>query len=279
MNCISCNQVIDTIPAICPPPLGCADGPFCAECLSYSISTTCVCLTCFLLHDTTAPPKNSSIKQEEYKNKGKILKYKVPFDVGRVYTYDDFSHFNVTAIHSPKYSIQIEPFLSSKSILDDDEYLDAPLYTASLVNRYAAFLSLDEHMREARDRESYYIKWSSETVGYGLFARKKIDRDDVIGVYTGTVTPNSPTDDTDYRWIYPTCSTSSEPDCGIDGSKEGNYLRFINHCVKRQNVRVEYCPVEGRWWVLYVALKDIREGQELWTDYGRKYCYSRHFDC
>jgi uncharacterized protein len=98
--------------------------------------------------------------------------------------------------------------------------------------------------------ELYYRK-KSEIHGYGLFARKKINKGDYMGEYDGpTVRKNGMhvlwVEDDGDEWI------------GRDGK---NLLRYLNHSQKPQ--------AEFVGFKLY-ALRDIGADEEITIDYGEE---------
>lgn len=86
--------------------------------------------------------------------------------------------------------------------------------------------------------------------GRGLFARRRIRKDDYIGTYEG---PATRTDGMHVLWLYDEDSGQWE---GIDGRNE---MRFLNHS----------SDPNAEWWndELY-ALRDITPGEEITFDYG-----------
>ena len=55
----------------------------------------------------------------------------------------------------------------------------------------------------------------------------------------------------------------------IDATKETKYLgRLVNHSRKRPNMKVKRLEVDGRPRIFFVAIENIRAGEELLYDYG-----------
>jgi hypothetical protein len=147
--------------------------------------------------------------------------------VHKRYSYDDFPFFNVTPLHTPVFDSSIDSKLEAMDITQDEEYKDSPSYARQLTATYTPFLALDPSLRAAREREMFYIRHSSFERGYGLFASKVLRKGEIVGLYSGSVCANTATDCTDYRWVYPTrIEGGNRPDCGIDGRREGNYMRY-----------------------------------------------------
>ena len=102
--------------------------------------------------------------------------------------------------------------------------------------------------------------------GQGLFASAEILRGDVIGRYEGLRLTDDEANSEPYvhsRYLVWVCK-----DCWIDGSRGGNYTRFINHS-KSPNCEL---VVSTRWKSACIkAIKKILPGQELYFDYGDEY--------
>ena len=207
------------------------------------------------------------VKGEDYHS------YKIPKNPHQTFTYDDFEEkFKVKPLHHVLFDPDIVAGLDAHDIRKDEMYKLDPEGYESKGKLYGDFIDLGSH--EKRDREYFVVKWSSPEMGYGLFARKFIAKDEIVGLYTGYVSRDGI--DTDYMWTYEThYADPHNYDLGVDSLTMGNYMRFVNHAGKDLNTRVEMVPYKNRWWVLYVADSDIFPGQELFTDYGPEYFTSR----
>lgn len=129
-----------------------------------------------------------------------------------------------------------------------------------------------------------HIKWVNKAVSYGAFAEKNLLRGDMVIEYTGALTRDSTDNENSYIWDYPTIRFEQKPEkvrrtkiryC-IDAEKMGNYARFINHTHRKfQNVGIQMIAVNNLWHVVYIALKDIKKGQQFLTYYGMQYWRDR----
>lgn len=209
----------------------------------------------------------------------------IPTNTDKEYTYgltfiisDDFeSKFDVTPLHHVLFDPDLEHALDEKDVHEDGWYKSDPLEKDRLAVLYGPFIAEGSH--EQRDRERYFIKWSSQELGYGLFAKVFIAKGEVIGLYTGITAARGVYQNTDYMWypldlfrIYGTSAgtpgfDSGELDVGIDSRRLGNYLRFTNHAntIDARNVKSEYVPYNNRWYIVYVAIQDIQPGCEIFT--------------
>lgn len=123
-----------------------------------------------------------------------------------------------------------------------------------------------------------YLKFVSPIVGYGIFAAVPIKEGDFIGVYAGKLRNlhwNEPDfkEDVDYAWYY-TIQNNKNEYMIVDGKYEGNELRFINHANDPNTKRIDII-VENRFYVCYIACKDIKQDEELTVSYGNGYWDSR----
>jgi uncharacterized protein len=98
--------------------------------------------------------------------------------------------------------------------------------------------------------------------GRGLFASAPIKEDEYIIEYTGEYIPTSVADTLEgNRYLF-----QIDTHWTIDGSKEENTARFVNHsCDPNCYAWIE----QGR--VYYRAARDIEKGEELTIDYGQEY--------
>ncbi|KAJ3320549.1 hypothetical protein HDV06_005172 [Boothiomyces sp. JEL0866] len=201
------------------------------------------------------------------------LNPKKPLYPDAQYTYDDFgSIFQVEPIHQSVVSDEVKDLLDGHDLFSDDYYLSNSDHVDDMIEKTKSFFEIKD--QESYLRELCYIKWSSIETGFGLYAKQDIPANQVIGLYTGVVTANS--DNTDYEWEYQTDEIDDEEvSIGINALKYGNYLRFANHVGDDSNSKPEFVPHNGLWHVLYVAVKDIKKGEEITTDYGEAYFASR----
>lgn len=126
-----------------------------------------------------------------------------------------------------------------------------------------------------------YLKWISSDVGYGVFAKQNIFKDDFIGVYAGQLrlmrsVYDTVPEDVDYAWYYPINAPNSKR-LVIDGKYKGNELRFINHD-DHPNTKCIDVLIGGRFYMCYVATQNIEKDTQLTISYGDGYWNSRKID-
>ncbi|KAJ3320550.1 hypothetical protein HDV06_005173 [Boothiomyces sp. JEL0866] len=213
---------------------------------------------------------------EEEKPHSKYLRYipthpdnpYAPLDLDAHYSYSDFETiFQVIPIHEVLLEDELEVLLDDHDYATDEYYLTNNKLVDEITEKTQAFFRIPD--QEAYMRDFCYIKWVSVQIGFGLFARQDILKDQVVGIYAGEL--NAFSSDTDYEWEYPTKIIDDiKVTLGINGLNYGNYLRFVNHN-ENANTKAEYVPNDGLWNVVYIATRDILKDEEITTNYGDAY--------
>lgn len=120
------------------------------------------------------------------------------------------------------------------------------------------------------------IRWISPEVGHGVFAEDDLPAGGFVGIYGGVVKDREFVDDKDYAWAYPE-DTLEGGRITLDAKYKGNELRLINDG-KDPNCIVKYIlGSDGLWHVCYLALKDIKKGDQLLVSYGSAYWDTRKY--
>lgn len=101
--------------------------------------------------------------------------------------------------------------------------------------------------------------------GLGLFTKETIRSGTLIGEYTGYLQHGN---GDEYSWDYP--EIPGFPELEISALKAGNEMRFINHNYK-PNCIAEHFPVDGMYIIIIISSKYIKQGQQLFLDYGDEY--------
>jgi len=114
--------------------------------------------------------------------------------------------------------------------------------------------------------------------GNGLFARVRIKKGDIIGELGGQLITEL--NSSQYVAWLPECGqVRMRPYKFIDSKEHGGHVSRINFAPRVINgtptnfqnsmlQRVCYSP-----WIVFVALRDIEPGEEIWTSYGPDYNY------
>ena len=126
-------------------------------------------------------------------------------------------------------------------------------------------------------RENYkapiYVKWTSDEVGYGVFASEYIPAGSFIAEYAGVVVPKKLVKNRTWSWKYPSKGhfiDSYRKFTSLDGGFYGNEMRFINHSDSR-NTSPVVIHDGTTWYNCYYVVKAIAKDQELLTSYGKSY--------
>ncbi len=97
--------------------------------------------------------------------------------------------------------------------------------------------------------------------GLGLFAKVPMKKGDCIIEYIGDVIDEDEANRRGGRYLFQTTKTRH-----IDGTTRKNTARYVNHSC-RPNCEVDI--IKGR--VFIYAKRNIKEGEELFYDYGKEY--------
>ncbi|NGX50353.1 MAG: hypothetical protein K1060chlam2_00198 [Chlamydiae bacterium] len=114
-----------------------------------------------------------------------------------------------------------------------------------------------------------------EKVGYGLFAEESIPPGAYVGEYTGLVRKNdrrysAPMNN--YCYEYPVLD-ELERSYVIDAT-DGNFTRFINHSYD-PNLKPVHLYHLGYFHLIFLAIREIKKGEQLCYNYGKHYWYVR----
>ena len=112
------------------------------------------------------------------------------------------------------------------------------------------------------------VRWINDAMGYGVFTEKKIFPADYIGEYTGLVRKRVGRIDqkNDYCFEYSIGDWVYNPFI-IDAKSQGNFTRFINHSADPNIEPICVC-VDDVMHIIFMALKEIQEGTQLFYQYG-----------
>lgn len=165
-----------------------------------------------------------------------------------------------------KYSDKVE-------VVDPQHFQNNPKKNEYYIS-YKAMVDQDskKYASAVKDKKNakMYLQWISDIVGYGVYADQDIQPGDYIGEYTGVLRPIKDNDNLDYAWYY----TLDGPDgksLVVDGKKQGNELRFINHANDPNLKLVSVLGDDGAFHLAYVAQKGVPKGQQLTVSYGSGY--------
>ncbi|CAG8714449.1 15323_t:CDS:2, partial [Acaulospora morrowiae] len=182
---------------------------------------------------------------------------------------DEFEQeFNVTPAYFPIIDPDISRYLSKYNLsfrLRNDTEIDQSEVESALEStaRYAHVVEEQKYQvgnGTFVDDGRVYVRWVNDIVRYGMFAGRKIEKGDVLGIYNGVITKQGA--DLEYAWQFNYLvelldDNGEKMSTCIDGKHHGNYLRFANHRDDNQNGNPIYVIYDDIWYVLYVALEEI----------------------
>lgn len=113
------------------------------------------------------------------------------------------------------------------------------------------------------------IRYINSEIGYGAFAEQRIPPCAFVGEYTGIIKKRKKKQlkGEIYSIRYSIWGMDKKRYI-IDGKSKGNFTRFINHSAK-PNLSLQSVYWRGIPRMIFVALKEIREGTQLTFDYGQ----------
>lgn len=144
------------------------------------------------------------------------------------------------------------------------------------------------------NRDDYYLSWVdrmfrlwferidiriTKHMGYGLFARKRLQANIFIGEYTGILVPideTLPDEMAEYHFGISigkkvTDPDASQPMCWVDGTQKGSIFRFMAHSCG-PNAEVVDARVGTHHRVLAVrTIRDIEVNEAITIDYGMEW--------
>jgi len=134
---------------------------------------------------------------------------------------------------------------------------------------------------EQHYRAPISVKWVSDKVGFGIFATKHIAQGELVQEYTGVLRVAHMkngliVDDTTYAWMYPPVG-EYQNNLLTDSKYEGNEIRFVNHGNHPNVTKVNTLDKDGIFHVCYVAIQDIKAGEQILISYGIDYWATREF--
>ncbi len=111
------------------------------------------------------------------------------------------------------------------------------------------------------------IRYINSEVGFGVFATKKIAPCAFVGEYSGIIQQRTPKQLRDKNHALRYTIWEGKRNYCIDAEHKGNFTRFLNHS-SRPNLGLQSVYWRGIPRMIFIALKEIREGTQLTFDYG-----------
>ena len=174
-----------------------------------------------------------------------------------------FQKMGLTYLKNIEFDLSVIPkYLEVKH---SERYLANPAYYDGLEKKYGKLISQGYVVPMS-------IRFINSKIGYGTFAESHIAKDQMVGEYTGIVMATKEIKDTKYTWDYLAGydEQGKEFKFSVDAAKFGNEMRFVNHDYQ-PNAVMKYIPQGGVWHVVYIASRPIKKGEQILTDYGKRY--------
>lgn len=173
-------------------------------------------------------------------------------------------------------------FLDDILIQDQFEFCDLPRVVDgdALYQQEIELTGLVQRLIKANVPSRYELRLINQKIGFGVFCRQKLQKDDLIGVYAGVKSINVP-----LPHYYAFLKGSDCLGMQLDGRHYGNMTRFINHAPSATqdeqdqnaamfltaNVKAQTYNLQGIVWVVYQTMREIAVGEQLLVDYGSAY--------
>lgn len=84
--------------------------------------------------------------------------------------------------------------------------------------------------------EKVYGKFIDPLIGYGVFAKKPLEKDEVVGFFSAEIVEKY--QDLKYSWTYPSKVTGTT-ELHINAQEAGNLMKYVND-VSNHNIRPKY---------------------------------------
>ncbi len=158
---------------------------------------------------------------------------------------------------------------------DFSEYNKNPAKYENVIKIYEPQITNDE-------RPPVYVKWISDDMGYGLFAKEDIPPQRLIAEYAGIISHKNNIRNKVWSWKYPSRGKFLDKyptNMSLNGYNFGNEARFINHGIDSEkdlpNCDTEFIYINGTWRLLYVTKRYIKKDEEILVSYGITYWRKR----
>ncbi len=111
------------------------------------------------------------------------------------------------------------------------------------------------------------IRHIDPEVGHGVFATKKIPACTYVGEYVGLIQQKTTHQLKEKRHCLRYAVWEAKRNFCIDAEHKGNFTRFLNHSAK-PNLGLQSIYWRGIPRMIFISLREIREGAQLTFDYG-----------
>jgi hypothetical protein len=161
-------------------------------------------------------------------------------------------------------------YFSNDTILYDSYTLKNFPHTIDGDALYSPSTELFQILNTLHQCDAYELRYIHPMLGFGVFSRENIKKDQFISLYSGIQT-HAREKKLNYSFkIHKKKSTAY-----IHASQFGNLTRFINHAPDltapqflTANIKTTQYQLNGLTFVMYKAAKDILAGEQLLLNYG-----------
>lgn len=201
----------------------------------------------------------------ELQNKSDVSFVSKPEFAHEVFRENNKKIFKDLGVEYLRNTVVINPIINEVDVKHSEQYLKAPNYYDELEKKYGALIPKGYVAPST-------VRFIDDEIGYGLFAEADIEKDQLVGEYTGRIIDTKNLKDSKYSWDYPIRHNKrgNPVKNSLDAWDAGNELRFVNHDDK-PNAEVRMMPQGGLWHVTYIATRPIKKGDQILTSYGQKY--------
>ena len=118
------------------------------------------------------------------------------------------------------------------------------------------------------------LKFINPELGWGVFADRDFKKMEMICQYSGILRKSKKEDKTNAYCFEYTLANGIKTPFTIDAQECGGISRFINHSQK-PNLQSSLATIDFLNYILLIANKDIKKGEQLCYDYGPDYWSQR----
>ncbi|KAK4211814.1 hypothetical protein QBC37DRAFT_289433 [Rhypophila decipiens] len=116
------------------------------------------------------------------------------------------------------------------------------------------------------------------TKGEGIRSLGAYKAGNLLGELVGVLVPlGTYSDTTEWTILFRRPDLDDNPVAEIYTREMGNWIRKVNHSSTQPSCAFKVMKISGKWRQMLVALRDIRDGEEITAKYGRGYCKEKPY--
>ncbi|KAM7205646.1 hypothetical protein V8F33_000972 [Rhypophila sp. PSN 637] len=116
------------------------------------------------------------------------------------------------------------------------------------------------------------------TKGEGIRSLGSYKAGNLLGELVGVLVPlGTYSDTTEWTILFRRPDLDDNPVAEIYTREMGNWIRKVNHSSTQPSCAFRVMKISGKWRQMLVALRDIRDGEEITAKYGRGYCKEKPY--